>query len=159
MFKIYLFILVSLFSINQASADNTMLTKGFNHVGLTVSDLNASSEFFIKTLGWKKVGEDTSYPAVFVSDGAMLLTLWQTSDAKTTVKFSRKNNVGLHHLAFSAVSFEALNEIYQRVKDVKGVVVEFAPELAYGGPAKHMMIREPSGNRLEFMFRPAKSAK
>ncbi|PQJ53068.1 glyoxalase [Psychrosphaera saromensis] len=131
-----------------------MLTKGFNHVGLTVSDLTASSEFFIKTLGWKKVGEDTNYPAVFVSDGAMLLTLWQTSDAKTTVKFSRKNNVGLHHLAFSAASFEALDEIYHRVKGVKGVVVEFAPELAYGGPAKHMMIREPSGNRLEFMFRP-----
>ncbi len=102
-------------------------------------------------MGWKKEGEDTSYPAVFVSDGAMLLTLWQISDAKTTVKFSRKNNVGLHHLAFSAVSFEALEEIHQRVKDVKGVVVGFAPELAYGGPVKHMMIREPRCKRLEFI--------
>lgn len=30
------------------------------------------------------------------------------------------------------------------------VVVELSSELAYGGLAKHMMIRDPSGNRIEF---------
>ncbi len=31
--------------------------------------------------------------------------------------------------------------------------VTVGPELSYGGPAKHMMIRKPSGNRLEFIHR------
>ncbi len=154
MLKIYFIALISLFSINSVHAKQTILTDGFNHVGLTVSDLTASSNFFIETLGWKKTGSNSDYPAIFVSDGKMLLTLWQTTSKGNIVKFNRKKNVGLHHLAFSATSFEALDEIYNRVKDVKGVVIEFAPELAYGGPGKHMMIREPSGNRLEFSFRP-----
>ena len=154
MLKIYFIAFITLFSINSVNAKETMLTKGFNHVGLTVTDLTASSEFFIKTLGWNKAGGDESYPAVFVSDGKMFLTLWQATNPETAIKFNRKNNVGLHHLAISATSFEALDEIYKRVKNVEGVVVEFAPELAFGGPGKHMMIREPSGNRLEFTFRP-----
>lgn len=154
MFKIFFITFITLFSINNLDAKETMLTEGFNHVGLTVTDLAASSDFFIKTLGWNKAGEDKNYPAIFVSDGKMFLTLWRAKTPETAIKFNRKNNVGLHHLAISAASFEALDEIYQRVKNVKGVVVEFAPELAFGGPGKHMMIREPSGNRLEFIFRP-----
>jgi len=154
MLKIYLIILITFFSFSHVNAKETMLTEGFNHVGLTVTDLTASSDFFTETLGWNKVGENKKYPATFVSDGKMLLTLWQATTPDTAIKFNRKNNVGLHHLAISAASFEALEEIYQRVKKVKGVVIEFAPELAFGGPGKHMMIREPSGNRLEFIFKP-----
>lgn len=33
-------------------------------------------------------------------------------------------------------------------------IIELAPELAYGDPTKHMMIREPSGNRIEFAHTP-----
>lgn len=61
----------------------------------------------------------------------------------------------LHHLAITVSSFDALDLLHERFKNVEGVVIEFAPELAYGGPGKHMMIREPSGNRLEFTFRPS----
>lgn len=154
MLKIYFILLVSLLTINNVNAEETRLTDGFNHVGLTVTDLTASTNFFTETLGWEKVGQNKKYPATFVSDGKMLLTLWQATNPETAIEFDRKNNVGLHHLAFNAASFEALDEIYRRVKNVKGVVVEFAPELAYGGPGKHMMIREPSGNRLEFTFKP-----
>ena len=133
---------------------NQALTVGFGHVGLSVSDLEATTNFFVKTLGWKLRGGDPSYPAKFVSDGKMFLTLWQTTTKTESVKFNRKKNVGLHHLAFTVASFEALEEIHQRVKLIEGVVIEFPPELAYGGPRKHMMIREPSGNRLEFAHSP-----
>lgn len=131
------------------------LTSGFNHVGLTVSDLSGSTDFFTKTLHWTLVGGDKEYPSHFVSDGKMTLTLWQTKDPKKVIQFDRKNNVGLHHLAFTVDSLEQLNALYNAVKAVEGVVVEFAPELAYGGPGMHMMIREPSGNRLEFSYRPS----
>lgn len=141
---------------NAAETTKTPLTSGFNHLGLTVSNLDASTAFFTETLQWNLVGGDEKYPAKFVSDGDMFLTLWQTKDPKKAVKFNRKNNVGLHHLAFSVDTLEGLNALFTRVKDVKGVIVEFAPELAYGGPTMHMMIREPSGNRLEFSYRPKK---
>ncbi|WP_339720345.1 VOC family protein [uncultured Paraglaciecola sp.] len=144
---------ISVLSFN-ANAKSTILTEGLNHLGLTVSNLDSSVSFFIDTLGWEEKGGDPDYPAKFVSDGKVFLTLWQTSSQVNTVKFDRKKNVGLHHLALTVVSFEALDELYERFKKIEGVVIEFAPELAFGGPGKHMMIREPSGNRLEFIFSP-----
>lgn len=149
----------ALLSFTSASAqEEQKLTVGFDHIGLTVTDLDLSTRFFVEALGWKKVGGDPSYPANFVSDGEMFLTLWQATDPQNAIRFDRKNNVGLHHLAITVPSFESLDTLYQRVKGFEGVVVEFAPELAYGGPGKHMMIREPSGNRLEFTHRPPKKS-
>jgi lactoylglutathione lyase len=34
------------------------------------------------------------------------------------------------------------------------ITIEFAPEKIGKGPTQHMMIREPSGNRIEFIARP-----
>ena len=34
------------------------------------------------------------------------------------------------------------------------LVIEFGPELNGQGPTMHMMIREPSGNRIEFAYKP-----
>lgn len=148
--------IVGLVSTQAGHAEPVKLTDGFNHVGLAVTDLKASTEFFTQGLDWEQVGGDANYPANFVSDGKMFLTLWRVTTPETAVTFDRKNNVGLHHLAITVPSFEALDEIHRRLKKVPGVVIEFAPELAYGGPGKHMMVREPSGNRLEFTHRPAK---
>ena len=153
-------LLISLLQFSSLQAEQvstkTPLTKGFNHVGLSVLSLDKSTQFFTDTLGWTLKGQDKNYPASFLSDGEMFLTLWQVKDRKSAVQFNRKNNVGLHHLAFSVDSFETLELIYQKVKKIEGVIIEFAPELAYGGPTKHMMIREPSGNRLEFAHNPPK---
>ncbi len=129
-------------------------TEGVDHIGLSVSDLERSTNFFVDALGFKVAGRDSKYPAVFMNNGDMGLTLWQTSEK--TVRFDRKHNVGLHHLAIKVTSFEALDSLYETVKEIPGVVVEFAPELSYGGPAKHMIIREPSGNRIELIHRPSK---
>lgn len=145
-----LLIIVVLLASFNLSAKNTILTTGFNHIGLTVKDLAASTSFFVDTLGWELKGKDKSYPASFVSDGKMLITLWQVKESNKVVNFDRKNNVGLHHLALSVNHSKALDELHERFKKVPSVVIEFGPELSYGGPAKHMMIREPSGNRLEF---------
>ncbi len=140
----------------EETKSTSALTSGFNHVGLSVLYLDKSTKFFTETLGWKLSGADPDYPASFLTDGEMFLTLWQVSKPETAVKFDRKNNVGLHHLAISVPGFAELDALYEKVKQVKGVVIEFAPELAYGGPTKHMMIREPSGNRLEFAHNPPK---
>jgi len=75
------------------------LTQGVHHVGLTVTDLDASCGFFTEILGWEKVGAKPDYPAVFVSDGSVMVTLWQARQTSTAKPFDKNNNVGLHHLA------------------------------------------------------------
>lgn len=127
---------------------------GVDHVGLSVSDLDASETFFVNYAGFKVFNRDDSYPAVFLNNGSVTVTLWRVSNLETAVEFDRNNNVGLHHLAFSVESFEALDELHEKFMNDKGVVIEFSPELLGKGPTKHMMIYEPSGNRVEFIHRP-----
>lgn len=132
------------------------LTRRLNHVGLTVRDLDASTAFFTEVLNWDLAGGYPDYPSRFVTDGEIFVTLWQANDPENAVAFDRKNNIGLHHLALTVVTFEALDHLHARFLETDGVVIEFSPELNGGGPTRHMMIREPGGNRIEFAHTPPK---
>lgn len=130
------------------------LTRGLDHVGLTVKDLETSRAFFVDCLGWKVVGGKPAYPAVYVSDGSGVITLWRIEDPSHYVDFDRRKNVGLHHLAIKVQSRAALDELHAKVAAWPGVSVEFAPELSGAGPKFHMMLREPGGNRIELAWDP-----
>jgi catechol 2,3-dioxygenase-like lactoylglutathione lyase family enzyme len=130
------------------------ITSGIDHVGLTVRELGASRSFFVDCLGWSVVGERPAYPAVFVSDGACVLTLWQVEDPEHCTLFDRRKNVGLHHLALKVPDRATLDVIHQKVAAWPGVVIEFSPEPSGKGPKIHSMIREPGGNRIEFSWNP-----
>lgn len=129
-------------------------TQGVDHVGLTVSDLAATRDFFVQALGWQLVGQNDKYPAAYVSDGYTKITLWQVSDTSDYVSFDRHRNIGLHHLALKLPSREALDAVFESVSRSPGVVVEFAPEPSGAGPKIHAMVREPSGNRIELSWDP-----
>ncbi|WP_232849815.1 VOC family protein [Bowmanella yangjiangensis] len=156
LFVVFLISATMLTSVDLIAEDSDSIvqTQGLDHLGLSVTDLGASTRFFTEALGWSFLGENTKYPSTFVSDGHIMISLWQVNNPLTAQRFDRKNNVGLHHLAISVTSYEALDNLYEKLKLVPGVVIEFSPEIAYGGPAKHMMVREPSGNRIEFKFTP-----
>jgi catechol 2,3-dioxygenase-like lactoylglutathione lyase family enzyme len=128
------------------------LTAGIDHVGLTVSDIELSRRFFVECLGWHVVGEKPAYPAVFVSDGVSVLTLWQAD--REHVAFDRRKNIGLHHLALKLESEQALRDAFARVSTWPGVEVEFAPEFVGKGPNMHSMVREPGGTRVELRYNP-----
>jgi catechol 2,3-dioxygenase-like lactoylglutathione lyase family enzyme len=129
-------------------------TWGFDHVGLSVTDLDATRKFFCDCLGWRVVGERPDYPAAFVSDGHCVLTLWQVETPATAVPFDRRANVGLHHLALAVGNQAGLDALYDRVLRWPGVIVEFGPERSGAGPKIHFIVREPSGVRVEFTFDP-----
>lgn len=129
-------------------------TRGVDHIGLTVRDLGASRDFFCGALGWQIVGERPEYPASSVSDGITRVTLWRAVNPEGAQAFDRKNTIGLHHLAFRLQSLEALEALHRRLATWPGVKIEFAPEPAGGGPRMHMMLAEPSGNRIEFVYDP-----
>ena len=125
-------------------------TLGVHHVGLTVSRLQDSANFFTELLGWKEVKRNEDYPAIFVSDGSIMLTLWKNK-TEPALAFDKNRNVGLHHIAFRVASDEDLNAIYECLQQNK-ITIEFAPEQLGPGPARHMMCFEPSGNRIEFIW-------
>lgn len=130
---------------------DTAVTQGAHHIGLTVPDLTATRAFFTDTLGFATVGEKPEYPAVFVSDGVTMITLWQATDPATTVSFDRKNVIGLHHFALKVANAEALDALHDTLRETDGVTMEFAPESLGGGPIRHMMCAIPSGIRMEFI--------
>lgn len=129
---------------------STPLTKGTHHIGLTVSKLEESAGFFTALLGWKEVRRNAEYPAIYVSDGSIMVTLWAIKK-EPSVPFDKNTHVGLHHLAFHVDSEDALNALHARLAS-NGIEIEFAPELLGKGPAKHMMCYEPSGIRVEFIW-------
>ncbi|MEO0376093.1 MAG: VOC family protein [Cyanobacteria bacterium P01_A01_bin.17] len=69
----------------------TPMTLGAHRVGLTVPDWGKTRTFFMDVLGFSQVGDVPDYPAVFMSDGTVMLTLWQATDPSKVVPFDRKN--------------------------------------------------------------------
>ena len=99
-------------------------TRGVHHVGLTVPDIAETKDFFVQQLGFEQVAERPTYPAVFVSDGAVMLTLWQAEAPATATPFDRKKNVGLHHLALRVPDHAALDALHDSLRRAPGVQIE-----------------------------------
>ncbi len=126
-------------------------TKGVHHVGLTVPNLKITLAFFMDVLAFETVGEKPDYPAVFLSDGTTMVTLWQAKGPAKTIPFDRHNVVGLHHLALIVDGNDVLHELHERLVLEDAVIIEFAPEPLGGGLTQHMMCFIPGGIRLEFI--------
>ena len=127
------------------------VTRGAHHIGLTVPNLDATNNFFKNALGYEQIGEVPDYPAVFLSDGTTMITLWQAENPDTAVAFDRKNVIGLHHFALGVDNHAALDRLYQDLQATEDVVIEFAPEPLGAGQVRHMMTNIPGGIRVEFI--------
>lgn len=126
------------------------MTCGIHHVGLTVCDLEAGAAFFTSLLNWQEVRRREDYPAIYVSDGNTMVTLWAAKEEPASA-FNRHRNIGLHHLALRVASETDLHRVHEKLA-AHGVTIEFAPEPLGKGPARHMMCQGPSGIRLEFIW-------
>ncbi len=133
---------------------STPKTLGVHHVGLTVPRLGDAREFFVEGLGFEQVGEVPDYPAVFLSDGTTMITLWQAEDPTNAIPFDRRRVIGLHHLALRAADSAALEVLHGELAARDDVEIEFAPESLGGGPVQHMMCRIPGNIRLEVIAPP-----
>lgn len=124
------------------------ITEGIHHAGFTVPNLAATRDFFVDALGFRQIGEVPDYPAVFLSDDTIMVTLWQAEDPHTAVAFDRRRNIGLHHVAFRVSDLDA---VHARLIERDDVSVEFAPEDLGNGPTRHLMCAIPGGIRVEFI--------
>ena len=125
-------------------------TRGAHHIGLTVPRLAETRAFFVDTLGFTQVGEKPDYPAVFVTDGSTMITLWRAEDPAGALPFDRRRVIGLHHLAFN-VEAEALEPLHATLAAHPGVEIEFAPEPLGDTAMRHMICAIPGGIRVEFI--------
>ncbi len=126
-------------------------TQGAHHVGLTVPSLAEARRFFIDALDFEQVGEVPDYPAAFVSDGTVMITLWQAEDPSTATAFDRRRNIGLHHLALRVGSSEALGALARELGARDDTDIEFEPEGLGSTGIRHMMCRIPGNIRLELI--------
>lgn len=126
-------------------------TLGVHHVGLAVPDLAAAAAFFAEALGFETVGAVDAYPALFVSDGHGLITLWQVADPATATAFDRRANIGLHHLALRVADDAALETVHLRVAAWPGAAIEVSPcPIRAGSSVRHFIGSMPGGIRIEF---------
>lgn len=128
------------------------MTRGVHHVGLAVMDLTVTTAFFTDTLDWKLLDRDEGYPRAIVSDGHVMVTLWQVDRTLDVQPFDRRRNVGLHHLALLVDTEAELEALAVRLAATPGVNIDFLPEFLGKGPRRHMMVFEPGGIRLEFIW-------
>jgi catechol 2,3-dioxygenase-like lactoylglutathione lyase family enzyme len=127
------------------------VTRGAHHIGLTVPNLDATNHFFKATLGYEQIGEVADYPAVFLTDGVTMITLWQAEDPATATAFDRKNVIGLHHFALGVENHAALESLHTTLTSADDVGIEFPPEPLGTGGVRHMMTNIPGGIRVEFI--------
>ena len=128
--------------------------QGLHHLGLTVSDVATTAKFFTDYLNFKAVGGKPEYPAQFITNGHLFLTLWQTQ-VSSPVAFDRHKNIGLHHLALNVGTIAVLDELHQLFVALTDVTVEFAPEAMGDSPIQHMICTIPGGLRVEFLAPPS----
>ncbi len=131
------------------------LSEGVHHVGLSVSDVQQTRDFFVAVLGYREVGGKPDYPAIFVSDGVTLLTLWQVDSHEKVADFNRRKNIGLHHLALKLKARTDLAALYVKLQSERGVSIEFPPEPLGTSGLEHMMCTIPGGVRMELIALPA----
>ena len=129
-------------------------TKGAHHVGLTVPDAVSAGRSFEDALGFEEVGTQPEYPAIFLSDGSIMITLWQARDPEHATAFDRHQNLGLHHLALR-VGAGRLDALHRQLRERPDVAIEFGPEDLGAGPARHLMSRIPGNLRVEFIEVPS----
>ena len=129
----------------------TACTQGAHHIGLAVRDVAEARDFFVEALGFRVAAERPDYPAIFVTDGTTLLTLWQVADPAGATAFDRRANIGLHHLALRVADLDALRTVFARVQNHPGAVIEFDPEpIREGATTHHFICAMPGGIRIEF---------
>ncbi|AXK88692.1 VOC family protein [Nocardia farcinica] len=132
--------------MSMTAATAPVLTTG--HIGLNVSDLDRSAEFYCRALGFEQItagGEGDTRFAFLGRDGALVLTLWAQSDGTFSAR-----TPGLHHLSFQVEDMDRVRAIEHTLREL-GVALVHDGVVAHGeGTASGgIFFTDPDGIRLE----------
>jgi len=118
------------------------------HVGLNVTDVTRSRDFYRRLLELDVLGEGTQEGRRFAflgRDGAPVLTLWQQS----TGSFS-STEPGLHHLSFQASDMGEVRRVAAVAREL-GAMFRYDDVVPHGegAPSGGVFFTDPDGIRLE----------
>lgn len=119
-----------------------------SHIGLNVTDLDRSLDFYAGVLGFEPLreGKEEGRRFAFLGrSGQLVLTLWQQAEGAYAPA-----RAGLHHLAFEAASIE-------EVRAAEAALTARGTSFAYEGVVAHaegagsggIFFHDPDGTRLE----------
>jgi catechol 2,3-dioxygenase-like lactoylglutathione lyase family enzyme len=137
-----------------------------NHVGLTVTDLEASRTFYVDIVGMEVVfggfrtggewfdtlteNEGAVIEAVLLSAGQTTLQLVQYHEAGIPEPVSGHNRVGNLHLSFDVEDADAKHAELAHCRDLRATAVVRLPVDGY----KSFYVRDPDGVPVEFLESP-----
>lgn len=138
----------------------------FMHVGVTVSDLERSIDFYSKWFGFKKI-QEVHFPAAFFQDSESLyhlppevdchMAMIESEDQRCVLELFQFSNVeqgdpiqwqktSIHHIAFKV---DSIPEKYEKMC-ADGVEFYFAPKCRGESTSEHwIFLKDPDGNTLE----------
>ena len=128
----------------------TPMLKSFEHVGMTVSDMDRAVDFYCRLLGLslhlRKTMADGSQVAFLDAGGGMLEIFAPAGGAARAVDVP-EGTAGLRHLTFL---FESVDKTFARLERA-GVEVKERPRLAINAEVLHKVafLRDPDGIQIE----------
>jgi catechol 2,3-dioxygenase-like lactoylglutathione lyase family enzyme len=114
------------------------------HVGLNVTDLERSVDFYTRVFGWSVRARGDGY-AFLGDDARLIVTLWEQSSGAFST-----GTPGLHHLSFEVESLADVQAAEARVREAglrlyhDGIVPH-----AEGASSGGIFFEDPDGVRLE----------
>ncbi|WP_067479834.1 VOC family protein [Nocardia amamiensis] len=118
------------------------------HIGLNVSDLDRSVDFYRRALGFEQLAASTDAErrwAFLGADGKLVVTLWEQSDGTFSTE-----TPGLHHLSFQVDTIDQVRAVERALRELSVTfahdgVVAHGEGVASGG----IFFTDPDGIRLE----------
>jgi lactoylglutathione lyase len=143
-----------------------MANVSVSHIGLCVSDLDASLRFYTEGLGFEvaegyDIGDEVAHTLevdrgvvlrsqMIQRDGFKIELLGWTSPQPSGTPSTSRGQMGITHLSFDVVDLPAVE---RRLVELGGTVVESTrTELPFPGGAMHLLfLADPDGTRVELM--------
>ena len=118
------------------------------HIGLNVSDLNRSKNFYQEVFGFTTVGESREEGRRFAflgQEDKLVLTLWQQAEGRFG-----KRTPGLHHLSFQVATIQEVQKAAQKLKALNApLIYDGIVPHAEGAQSGGLFFEDPDGIRLE----------
>jgi lactoylglutathione lyase len=123
-----------------------------DHIGIAVSDIAKSIDFYHRCLGMQIIEElkapNLNVHLIFLKSGNCMIELLDYTD-KVTLKPPHQNNLGIRHFTLLV---ENLDEEYNRLKKM-GVKFTRYPQVIIKDRIRNAFLTGPDGESIELMER------
>jgi glyoxylase I family protein len=125
---------------------------GIHHLGLTVSDVQRSAQWYEEVLGFERIGElggpDAERQKIFLRHAGVSARLGLVQHRRSSKRPFDETECGLDHLAFAVSSRDDLEEWALRLERLGVPFSPIADSLSIPGAAV-LVLRDPDNVQLE----------